>query len=239
MNLAIMQPYLLPYLGYLQLLRACDLFVAFDDVQYKKGSWINRNRIEVDGRIKWLTLPVVRAPFDRTIDQRIYLTNGSTVARIRRQVHAAYRGAPYFRETLPLLERILTCPDPNVASFNVAAIRALAGWLELDCKVVRSSTLQKQGHLRGEARILDICQRLGATRYVNPIGGVSLYDGGRFAAQGVELRFLRPRPPADARGHLSILDTLMTYGREGTRALLDDFALLTSKADLALARDGE
>src|SRR6185312_5440952 len=72
MNLAIMQPYLFPYLGYFQLIGCCDTFVIYDDVQFIKNGWINRNRILMNGAAHWLTMPVQRDDHGLPINRRHY-----------------------------------------------------------------------------------------------------------------------------------------------------------------------
>jgi hypothetical protein len=73
MIVAILQPYFFPYIGYFQLMQAVDVFVIYDDAQYMKGGWINRNRIRCSGKSTWLTLPVRRDSRELSINQREYL----------------------------------------------------------------------------------------------------------------------------------------------------------------------
>ena len=75
MRVAIMQPYFFPYIGYFQLMAACDVFLVYDDAQYIYGGWVNRNRILVNGTAQWLTVPVAGSrgcarQFSRDFDRR-------------------------------------------------------------------------------------------------------------------------------------------------------------------------
>ena len=92
---AVMQPYLLPYIGYFQLIAAADVFVVYDDVQYMRGGWINRNRILLNGAPHWLTLPVAHSGEVRTqIRDTRYQLSQAALRKLSGQLDAAYRKAP-------------------------------------------------------------------------------------------------------------------------------------------------
>ena len=230
MIVSIMQPYLLPYVGYFQLIAASDVFVLYDDVQYMKGGWVNRNRILLRDAVAWLTVPVASAPLSSTIAERRYKLDGPTVDGLCRRLDDAYAGEPCFGEVARPVRELLTFADANVARFNANLLRRVAAMLGIDCRFVVSSELDKPAGLRGEARVIDLVRRLGATRYVNAIGGTALYDRDRFAAAGLELAFLRTSAPPTPLGggpqHLSILHLLATGGVAGCRDLLPRYELL-------------
>lgn len=216
MKVAIMQPYFFPYIGYFQLMAACDLFVAFDDAQYISRGWVNRNRILVKSSADWLTLPVVYAGHRAPINQRQYLLeHGAQPRRLLRRLAGAYGNAPHFDRTMQLVEEILAFPDANVASFNLNLLARVAAALRLPVRLVRSSDIAKEGGLKGRDIVAEICRRTGATHYINPIGGVALYDEGFFRARGLELSFLQAAPSPYSQfgsGHvpwLSIIDVMM------------------------------
>jgi WbqC-like protein family len=212
MIVAIMQPYFFPYIGYFQLMHAADTFVVYDDVQYMKGGWINRNRIRLDDKATWLTIPVHRASTYLDINQREYQLDESTLDRVTNKLSAAYSSAPAFAETLELVKRKLACPNPNVAAVNTGLLQATAERIGISCQLVMSSVLGVSRALRGEDRVIAVCKALQATAYVNAIGGIELYDPDHFAMAGMRLSFLRtlvpPEPLSDGPVHLSILDTL-------------------------------
>jgi hypothetical protein len=233
---AIMQPYLFPYLGYMQLVAACDRFVAFDDVKYAKHTWVNRNRILDDGAARWFTLPVARASHLARIDEREYhLGRGHQQALLER-IETLYRHAPQFPRTFDLLRRVLAFPDPNVAAFNINALRMLCEALGIATPISVSSGSRTGASLHGQDRVLEICSALGADTYVNSIGGTALYDAGAFAARGISLRFLESRAPAYRQfgdpfvPGLSIIDVLMFNDDAAVRAALDEYRLLDAEA---------
>jgi hypothetical protein len=234
MIVAIMQPYFFPYVGYFQLMRAVDTFVFYDDVQYMKGGWINRNKIAIDGRAIWLSMPVRHADLSLAINQRYYAEDSGNVPTIRRKLQAAYARMPAWGGVMDIIDELLAFPDRNIAAFNQCSLTSLAKKLGIDCEFVVSSSIQKTPGLRGEDRVIDICRRLGATSYVNAIGGTSLYDPIRFAASGLSLSFLHTtaKPVALDEGsqHLSIIDGLMREDFEGFRMRLTEYVLEPANA---------
>ncbi|MDO8801673.1 WbqC family protein [Phenylobacterium sp.] len=213
---AIMQPYLLPYIGYFQLIAAADVFVVYDDVQYMRGGWINRNRILLNGAPHWLTLPVAHSGEVRTqIRDTRYQLSDAALKKLSGQLDAAYRKAPRAAAVKPLLDAILATPEPNVALFNEAAIRTVCDALGIGTRIVRSSAIGRDTALTGQDAVLDICRTLGADHYLNAAGGVDLYQAQAFAEQGVRLSFIASQAPpyrqfaAPFVANLSIADVLM------------------------------
>lgn len=238
MIVSIMQPYLLPYVGYFQLIAASDVFVLYDDVQYIKGGWINRNRILLDGGPHWLTLPVERTEVATRIDQKRYQLGDD---KPRRQLDAAYRKAPHSAEVMPLLDAILGHEDANVARLNEAGLRAVCRELGITTEIVAASALDRDRALGGQDAVIDIVQGLGGRRYLNPMGGTGLYDAEAFAAAGLELGFVRPRPPAYAQfdaphvPNLSIADVLMFCDGAQRQAVLAAYDVVSPSEARAAA----
>lgn len=232
MRVGLMQPYFFPYIGYFQLLTACDRFVVFDDAQFVKRGWVNRNRILVRSEAGWITMPVAAASCSLPILQRKYLLGDRLANRLLSRIAGAYRGGPQFKVTMSLVEEILTFSDQNVASFNVNLLCRIAAYLDIDTTIQRSSEMDKDNSLvGGENRVLDICKRLGAKTYINPIGGRELYTRGAFAQQGVELKFLScaAEPYSQRASHfvpfLSIIDVLMFNDVAAVRRMLSQYWL--------------
>ena len=228
---SIMQPYFFPYIGYFQLMFQSDISVFHDDVQYINGGWVNRNRILRNGLPCWLTLPVRNASSHLAINQRYYRLDPTDVVRVLRRLAGAYQKAPQFAAVFPVVEELMNFDDKNVAVFNVNLLERLARRLAIRTQFVSSSTMIKNESLTGQERVIDICRRLGATRYVNPIGGARLYQPDRFAAAGVELNFLEPVTPAYPQlgqlpvADLSIIDILMFNSGQSASRLLPLYRL--------------
>jgi hypothetical protein len=234
---AIMQPYLFPYIGYFQLMHAVDTFVLYDDVQYSKNGWINRNLVRQNGAPAWLTLPVRKMHLGSLINERRYALDGTAIDDAKRLVDAAYRKAPAFDATREMLDRLWDHGDDNVARFNANALTALTRQLGLRCRLLVSSAIPKDPALKAEARVVDICRRIGATRYINAIGGIDLYHADAFAGAGIELSFLKTSMPmtelAGGTLHLSIIDLLMHSGIAGTADAMTRYKLIEPRKPAA------
>jgi len=215
-RIAVMQPYFLPYLGYFQLMAAADVFVIYDDVHFVNRGWINRNRLLLGGQAHMFTVPLSGASQNRLISEISLHDNAAGRPKLLRTVHQAYRGAPQFDALMPLIERVVDHRGPGLAAFLRHSLVQLSAHLGLRCRVVESSSVYGNGALGGEARILDICRREGATEYLNLPGGMALYEPAHFAGQGLGLRFLSQHTTDYAQGGaashvrgLSMLDVLM------------------------------
>jgi hypothetical protein len=237
MIVTVMQPYFFPYIGYFQLMAACDVFVVHDDVQFIKGGWINRNQILANGAAAWIVLPVAAGSHSLRINERNYVTEQRAFRKVARQVQSAYRGGSHFDATLALVEDALTFPDRNVAAFNANSLRNVARVLGIKCRILAASELIGLADLRGEEKVIAICRALKATRYVNPIGGAQLYHARHFAEHGIALSFLKSevKPYAQfAEPHipsLSIVDALMFNNQPALADLLTQWTLLDPPSD--------
>lgn len=226
MIVALMQPYFFPYIGYFQLMSAVDCFVFYDDAQYMKGGWVNRNRILYDGAPGWWTHPIVREDYRLPIRQRRYARSPARTTALLAKLDGAYRTAPQFAPTVAMATEYLDNDLETVSAFNQAHLEGIARRLGIDCTFVPSSQLDYDRALGAQSRVIDLCRRLGASAYLNAMGGSALYDAGEFARRGLELGFVHPEvttyPQLD-RPHvpfLSIIDVLMFNSVEQASALL-------------------
>jgi hypothetical protein len=231
MRVGIMQPYLLPYIGYFQLIYAVDLFVLHDDVQWIKGGWINRNQILLEGKpLRW-TLPISKKSSSALINQCKVAEHTDDKKHILRQIRNAYSRAPFFSEIMPMVTDIINYPEKNVAKYILNSLKRLADYLGLSTKLVMSSALKKDDSLKGQERVISMCSMLGATEYVNPIGGVSLYRKEDFKKAGIDLYFLQsgnieyPQFGDAFVPSLSVIDALMFNSVVSVRKMLSIFIL--------------
>ncbi len=228
MRLAIMQPYFFPYLGYFLLAASVDRFVFLDDAQFIKQGWVNRNRWWVGGKPDYFTVPVTGVGERTPIDEVGVVTAGPWRRKLVMSLEQHYARAPQRPEAVALLREVADAEATGIAEMAKRSVRVTCARLGITPAFVDSSRGYGNGDLRGEARVLDICRREGATEYVNLPGGVSLYDPARFAAIGVGLRFVRPWKRAWTRGglpedaSLSVLDALAFHPAPAVRALIDE-----------------
>jgi WbqC-like protein len=232
-KLAIMQPYLFPYVGYYQLMDAVDRFVVADDLQFIKQGWINRNRLLVNGAAAFFTVPLKRHPADALI--RDVEIDTSAGARWRRPLLATvanfYRRATSFDTVYPMVERVLDGPFTGIADMARASLREVAGYLGIGASIVESSSAYGNAHLKGQERVIDTCRTEGASDYVNAIGGRELYSREAFLAHGIRLHFVCPDAIEYRQFHapfvpsLSIIDLLMFNTPADARGLLKRYRL--------------
>lgn len=226
MKLGIMQPYFFPYIGYFQLLAAVDLFVIYDNIKYTKKGWINRNRFLQNGRDAVFTLPLKSdSDFLDVVDRRI--AESFDARALLAQLSQAYRKAPFFEPVYALISTVLANPERNLFEFLRQSIEEVCRHLKIDTRIVRSSEVQIAPSLKGQEKVLAICQKAGASEYINPIGGQELYSLEAFAARGVALRFLKPTAIEYFQfgqpfvPWLSIIDVMMFNSPEEIREFLE------------------
>lgn len=227
-RVAVMQPYFFPYLGYFQLIDAVDTFVIYDDVNYIKKGWINRNCILANGQRQLITLPIRAASQNRRINELELTDSPNTILeRIRHN----YRKAPNFAEAFDLARSVLSYSETNLARFLRNGIEEICRYLGLRRGFIFSSELANHPEDRGTGRILNICGDLAASQYINLPGGRSLYDSAQFSEVGLDLHFIEPRisqyPQFGASfvPNLSIIDVMMFNDRAGCAALLKQYEL--------------
>ncbi len=216
MTLAIMQPYAFPYLGYFQLAAIADRFVLLDNVAFGKRGWINRNRIldSISGEAQRFTIHVRKAPSATPIDAIQIDPSPRWRRRLLLKIEKNYDKAPQFATAWPLVERLLSNPEPALATFIRTTLVALFEYLGIATPLV---AVPPTGARCGQERILEICRLEGATDYLNLEGGRALYDTATFAEAGFRLHFLehqeRPYPQFDPEKkfvpRLSIIDAIM------------------------------
>ena len=233
-RLAIMQPYVFPYLGYFHLIEATDLIVFFDDVAFRKRSWINRNRILLDGREHLFTIPVSGASQNKRIDEVELSPDPQWLRKFQLTLRHAYGNAPHFDGVSDMVTSVLGGPHQTIADLAIASIAGVYDFLDLPWQHTRSSVCSPGTRdLAGSARLIRIAQDLGADEYVNAPGGRDLYRATDFRDGGLQLSFVESlgfEYDQLSRGPfvpwLSILDVLMFNDRPSVRLVFSKFRLL-------------
>ena len=224
-----MQPYLFPYIGYFQLIKAVDKFLIYDDVNYIQRGWINRNRILLNGRAFLFTLHLKRASQFKLITEIEIANNRNKLLKTFKQ---AYIKAPFFGEVYLIIEKILTLNDSNLSRFLINSICEFVRYLGINSQILISSQVEKNNDLKGQEKIIDICRNLGTDHYINPIGGVELYSKDRFEREGIKLSFIKSKPIIYRQFNnefvpwLSIIDIMMFNSREQIQEMLNAYELI-------------
>lgn len=233
MRIAIMQPYFFPYIGYFQLIRDVDLFVVYDDVNFITRSWISRNRILLGGAPHLFTLQLEDASSSKKINE---IQRGDNRKKLLKTVSQAYAKAPCFREAMPLIEEAMMNEERQLSLYLLHQLQSVARYLNLSTEFILSSEVPKENTLRGQDKILAICEALRADAYCNAIGGMELYSEKDFAARGIDLKFIRsdrieyPQFGNDFVPWLSIIDVLMFNPPRSAMRFLDAYARVPAGA---------
>mgnify|MGYP002630765850 CR=1 FL=1 len=229
MTVAIMQPYFSPYIGYWQLINVVDTFVIYDDVNYIKQGYINRNSILIGDKAHRITLEVIGASSNSLINQVIV---GSNRKKLLKGIDQAYKKAPEYEKVFPFLQIILENPEKNLAKFIGNSIQEISNYLKLNTKIIYSSTIEKNNSLKAQDKVLSICEQLGASRYINSIGGQDLYSKKDFRIKHVELNFLQTELidykqfKNEFVPHLSIIDVMMFNSVDSINKMLNRYKLI-------------
>ncbi|MEM8520382.1 WbqC family protein [Flavobacterium sp. PL12] len=235
MKLAIMQPYLFPYIGYFQLISAVDKFVVYDDVNFIKGGWINRNNLLINKKVNMFTLPLDKpSPFTLINETQLNCNfYESWKLKFLRSIEQSYKKAPFYAEVYFLVENILDNKDNNLISkLAVKAIKSICGYLTIDTEILETSAIYKNNQFKAQQRVLDICAIEKASQYINVSGGLELYSKEVFKEKGIQLNFIK----AGAINYkqfgnefvpwLSIIDVLMFNSVEEVKNLINQYELI-------------
>ncbi len=221
MKIAIMQPYFFPYIGYFQLIQNVDEFIVYDNIQFTKKGWINRNRILVNGNESYLTLPLKKDSDYIDIKDR-YITEDWTLERkkIINKIKETYIKAPYFQTVFPLIEEIINFENKNLFQFIYNSLKQINNYLDIKTPLIVSSSIEINHSLKAEDKVIALCKARLANNYINPIGGIELYNKEIFKEEGLELQFLKtnniiyPQFKNEFVPFLSIIDVMMFNNKE-------------------------
>jgi len=221
MKLGIMQPYFFPYAGYFQLMNAVDEFIVYDNIQYTKKGWINRNRIIQNGQDEYISLPLKKDSDYLDVRERTLADSWKEERKkMLNRISSSYRKAPYFNEVFPVIEKTLMNEQANLFEFILTSLENVAAYLSIKTRLLRSSAVEIDHSLRAEQKVIALCKARSADMYINPIGGTELYRADHFNAENIELRFINMKPleyrqfDHDFIPHLSIIDVMMFNSKE-------------------------
>jgi hypothetical protein len=225
-TVVIEQPNYIPWLGYFDLVRQADVWVWYDDVQYTKRDWRNRNRLAAGGEPVWLTIPVkTKGRFEQRICDVAIDDARPWVRRHLDTLSRFYTRAPFFGLVESLMRSALEGHPPLLADLTIALNERICALLGFTPRFVRSSRLARSGAKKQDA-LLELCAELGATSYLSGPAARAYIDPAAFAAAHIELRYITYDYPPYARGphpfvpNLSIVDVLAWVGAEETARVL-------------------
>lgn len=232
-KLAIMQPYFMPYIGYFQLINSVDEFIIYDNIQYTKKGWINRNRILINGKDQLITLPIKKdSDYLNVIDRELSESWEKDKIKIINIIKSSYNKAPYFKEISELIFKCLNNPEKNLFRFIYDSIILINNYLEIKTPIVISSFIDINHTLKSQDKVLALCKAQNTDIYINSIGGVELYDKIIFKQKGIKLNFIKSNPINYKQFNnefipwLSIIDVLMFNSKEEIKKYLNEYTLI-------------
>lgn len=227
-----MQPYIFPYIGYFQLINAVDKFVIYDDVNFINRGWINRNRILVNGKDSLFTIPLKDASQNKLINEIDVNWDAAWKNKFLKTIEQSYKKAPFYKEGLEIIEKTLNIEDLNTSNVIFNNLKVICEYLDITTELIPSSAIYQNTDLKAQERILDICLQEKANHYINPIGGLELYDKSYFESKGLKLNFIKAKPVIykqfknDFVPWLSMIDVLMFNSKETIQGFLNEYELV-------------
>jgi hypothetical protein len=226
MKIAVMQPYLFPYAGYFQLIAVVDKFVFYDDVNFIKNGWINRNRLFLASDVRYFTVPLLGASPFKKINEVAVVPGNVWQKRIIDTVRQSYSKAPFFKEVNSLVSEIIFLNENKIGNLAKTSVMAVCNYLDINTQFVMTSAAYENSDMSGAARIIDICHREKSQLYFNLSGGKNLYSKDSFESENIELNFVGNEPiryqqlSNEFHSGLSIIDVLMFNDKKTVSEML-------------------
>lgn len=228
-----MQPYIFPYIGYFQLINAVDKFVFYDDVNYIKQGWINRNKILVSNKDYLFTIPLKNAsPF--SLISEIYISRdlfSKWKSKFLQSLNQSYKKASNFENTINLIESVFQKEYVTISQLSIESIKTISEFIGIKTEFVISSETYQNKELGRQERLIDICRQEKANHYINAIGGQELYKKEDFLKEQIRLDFIKTLPIEYKQFNnefvpwLSIIDVLMFNEKNKITEFLNQYTL--------------
>lgn len=236
MKVAIMQPYFFPYLGYFSLIHSSDLWVFFDDIQFIRHGWIDRNRILDSNNNPIYFRPNIIKHSRETFIRHVLIDNSKNWKdKIFAQLTSYKKKAPNYFQTIELLKYILSKDFDNISELNIHIINQICSYLgiSINSKIYSELDVKVNERINHSGQwALEITKSLGGTKYINPIGGRELFVKSEFEKASIELLFCQNnlskyiQKNDDFVSGLSIIDVLMFNSNDETNELIKDYKLV-------------
>ena len=226
MTIGILQPGYLPWLGFFEQIYKSDIFVIYDDVQYDKEGWRNRNRIKTANGIQWLTVPVHVKLSEAPLIKDVRIDNKENWRKKHlNSIKMSYSRSPYLKDYLPFFEEAYNRQWEFLIDLDMFFILKILDWLGMgDKDIVRSSGLLDIDRAIGEGnkmdRLINICKTLKADTFYEGAAGRNYIDTDYFLGHGIRVEFQDYKHPVykqlygDFVPYLSIVDLLFNHGRD-------------------------
>ena len=231
-SIAIMQPYFFPYIGYFQLINTVNKFIIYDDVNFIKKGWINRNNILLNGQKNMISIPLKKMTQNRLICDTKINSENNWIRKFSKSIEYGYKKSIYYDDVILIINKVLNCKFKYIKDLNLLSIKLVMEYLNIETEIIQTSSNYNNHNLSAQSRILDICIKESATHYINPMGGIELYDRKYFNNNGISLSFLKTNKimykqfKNEFISNLSIIDVMMFNSPSEIKSMLDDYKLI-------------
>jgi hypothetical protein len=236
MKIAVMQPYFLPYIGYISLMKCVDRWVFLDRVQMIKRGWINRNRVlkQHDGWY-YINVPIKKYSHKDLIMDICIRNDEPWKEKIIAKLSHYKKRAPYYHQTIHLLETAFEEKFDCITRQNAHLLKHIASYLgfEFEYDILSEMDINLKSVKQPDEWALEVCKDLGADHYINPIKGKLFFDKEKYEEAGIHINFLNKNmksydqklPNGAFIGGLSIVDVVMFLSPKEVMKRLDDYVL--------------
>lgn len=230
-----MQPYFFPYFGYFSLINSVDKFVLYDNVKYTKKGWINRNRLIFNNKISTFSVPLKKSSDFLSIKEKNVSCDKNSIKHIGKslnQIETNYKKEKFFDVVFPIIEKAYSYKSNNLFDFLHHSLNQVLSFLGIETEIIVSSELLVDEKLKKQEKVISICKELNCSIYVNPIGGLNLYNSEDFIKKGIELKFFSSTNIFSDKNrinndeYLSILDLMMCIDKRKIINELQNFELI-------------
>lgn len=234
MKIGIMQPYFFPYLGYFSLIKHTEKWIFFDTVQHIKKGWINRNRVlKPKEGWQYIVVPVDRSTKGALIKDVLIDESKFWDEKILAQLEHYKKSAPYYRDVIDFLEDCFSYKINKLSSLNIHLLENTCNYLKIDMdyEIYSEMNLEIEDISGPGDWALRISQAVGADTYINPPGGVDIFDKNKYKGNGIDLQFLKvnlckySQKRSSFEEALSIIDVMMFNSIEEINKMLDNYEI--------------
>lgn len=232
MKIAIMQPYIFPYIGYFQLIHSVDKFVFLDNVNFIKKGWINRNRLMINKNVSFFTIPCKNISQNKKINEINIDWESNFLDKMLRTIEFNYKKAPFFNTIIQLIFSVFEKKYSKISQLAIESVIKFCNYLEMSREFIIASEKNDYNHnLKSADRLIDIAQKENCKTYINAIGGLSLYNKDYFSKKSIDLYFLKTNlnENFDKNNYisfLSIIDLAMFNSVDKIKFLLQQYELI-------------
>lgn len=231
-----MQPYFLPYIGYISLIKHTDRFILFDTVQFIRHGWIERNRIlKQNGGWQYIKVPLEKKRMNILIKDVRIKNSENWKNTILAQIQHYKKIAPYYFKVLKILNKVFEKEYISIVELNKEMLQEICNYLDIktSIEIFSEMNLKIEEANAPDEWALNICKAiLGATEYWNPPGGIEFFSREKYAKENIALFFQKinlkeyDQKKEKFEEGLSILDVMMFNSKEEINKMLDDYILL-------------